>query len=158
MTAKELLLHLLDYTYEKEGAYPPLIAAVAGLTAAQAAWKPAPERHSIWQITLHMAHWMDAGLDALAGEPQVYEDLQRSDWHVPSGDEGAWRADVERLHTAYRQLKERLHAMTEKDLSGMLEPYQGKPWYAAAMRFARTATHDTYHLGQIRYLRALQGA
>lgn len=158
MTTRELLLYLLEYAYEKEGAYPPLAAAVAGLTAAQASWKPAPERHSIWQITLHMTHWMEAGLDALAGKPQVYEDLQRSDWRAVSGDERGWRADVERLHTAYRQLKERLQSMTEEELSAMLEPYRGKPKYAAAIRFARTATHDTYHLGQIRYLRALQGA
>lgn len=48
--------------------------------------------------------------------------------------------------------------MSEEDLVGMFEPYRGKPRYATAFRFVRTATHDTYHLGQIRYLRALQGA
>src|SRR5206468_2869470 len=50
MTAKELLLYLLEYTYEKEGSYPPLPVALGGLTPVQASWKPAQERHSIWQI------------------------------------------------------------------------------------------------------------
>ncbi|MGH2397715.1 MAG: hypothetical protein ACRDFW_12180 [bacterium] len=45
MTLKDLLLYLLEYTYEKEGAYPPLTALVR-LTVAQASWKPARERHS----------------------------------------------------------------------------------------------------------------
>lgn len=50
ITTKELLLYLLDYTYEREGAYPPLTKVLAGLTATQASWKPATERHCIWQI------------------------------------------------------------------------------------------------------------
>lgn len=158
MTTKELLVYLLEYAYEKEGAYPPLTTALAGVTAAQAAWKPAPERHSIWQIVRHMTLWLEAGIDALARQPRVYEDLLRLDWRPASGDERAWQADVERLHTTYRRFKERLQSATEEDISGMIEPYQGKAKYAAAFRFVRTATHDTYHLGQIRYLRALQGA
>lgn len=156
MTAKELLLYLLEYTYEKEGAYPPLTAALAGLTAAQASWKPAPERHSIWQIVRHMAHWMEAGIEALAAQPQVYEDLQRADWQGASGDARTWQADVERLYTSSRRLNERLQSISEEELSKMIEPYRGRSRYAAALRFVRTATHDTYHLGQIRYLRALQ--
>lgn len=157
MTVKELLLYLLEYTYEREGAYPPLTAALAGLTAAQASWKPAQDRHSIWQIVRHMTHWMEAGLEALAAHPQVYEDLERLDWRAASDGERDWEMDVKRLHEAYRKFKERLQSMTEEDLSGMIEPYRGKSKYAAGLRFLRTATHDTYHLGQIRYLRALQG-
>src|SRR2546430_14810902 len=80
MTEKDLLLYLLEYTYEKEGSYPPLPVALGGLTPVQASWKPAQERHSIWQIVRHMAHWMEAVLQALEDQPQVYEDLQRSDW------------------------------------------------------------------------------
>jgi uncharacterized damage-inducible protein DinB len=156
MTAKEILLYLLEYTYEREGAYPPLTSALASVTAAQASWKPAPERHSIWQIVRHMTQWMEAGIRAIDAEPLDYEDLQKSDWRPVSGDERDWQMDVERLHKAYRQLKERLTTMSDEDLAGMLEPYRGKPRYETAIRFIRTATHDTYHLGQIRYLRALQ--
>lgn len=158
MTTKELLIYLLEYTYEKEAAYPPLTTALAGVTVAQASWKPAPQRHSIWQIVHHMTQWMEAGVEALESRPQIYEDMQRSDWRAASGDERQWQADVARLHTAYRRLKERLQSMTEEDLSETIEPYRGRSKYEAAIRFARTATHDTYHLGQIRYLRALQEA
>lgn len=101
---------------------------------------------------------MEAGVEALESRPQIYKDLQRSDWRAASGDERQWQADVDRFHAAYRRLKERLQSMTEEDLSGTIEPYRGRSRYEAAIRFARTATHDTYHLGQIRYLRALQGA
>ncbi len=156
MTAKELLLYLLEYTYEREGAYPPLTTALAGLAAAQASWKPGPDRHSIWQIVRHMTQWMEAGVQALSGQPGFYEDLQRADWQPASGGEREWQADVERLHAAYRTFKGRLESMAEEDLSRPIEPYRGRSRYAAALRVLRTATHDTYHLGQIRYLRALQ--
>lgn len=158
MTVKDLLLYLLEHTYERQGAYPPLTTALAGVTAAQASWKPARERHSIWQIVRHMTQWMEAGVHAIEAEPAVYEDLQQSDWRPVSGDEREWQADVERLQRAYRQLKERLTVMSDEDLSRSLEPYRGKPRYETAIRFLRAATHDTYHLGQIRYLRALQEA
>jgi len=157
MTAKELLLYLLEYTYENEGSYPPLPVALGGLTPVQASWKPAQERHSIWQIVRHMAHWMEAVLQALEDQPQVYEDLQRSDWRAASGDEREWQADVGRLYAAHRRFKDRLLSMTDEDLSRMIEPYQRKSTYPAGLRILRTATHDTYHVGQIRYLRALQG-
>lgn len=156
MTVKDLLAYLLEHTYESEGAYPPLRAVLQGLTAAQASWKPAAERHSIWQITRHMARWMEAGSEALAARPRVYEELRAADWGEASGDDRAWQADVDRMQAAYQRLKAQLQSMTEDDLARMIEPYQGKPGYPAAIRFARTATHDTYHLGQIRYLRALQ--
>ncbi|HLQ64109.1 MAG TPA: DinB family protein [bacterium] len=158
MTVKEVLTYLLEYTYErKDGAYPPLATALTGLTAGQASWKPTPERHSIWQIVRHMARWMDAGIDALAGRPHVNADLERADWGVVSGGEEEWQADVARLHGDYRRFKERLQAMSEEDLAALIEPYRGMNRYPAAIRFIKTATHDTYHIGQIRYLRALQG-
>ena len=158
MTVKEVLVYLLEYTYErKDGAYPPLTSAVAGLTSGQASWKPTPERHSIWQIVRHMTHWMDAGIDALAGRPHVNEDLERSDWAAVSGGEEEWQADLARLQQGYRRFKERLQSMSEEDLAAMIEPYQGMSRYPTAIRFIKTATHDTYHIGQIRYLRALRG-
>src|SRR5436853_5309226 len=124
MAAKELLLYLLEYTYEKEGSYPPLPAALGGLTPVQASWKPAQERHSIWQIVRHMAHWMEAVLQALEDQPQVYEDLQRSDWRAASGDEREWEADVGRLYAGHRRFQDRLLCMMAEDLLRMYAPDQ----------------------------------
>lgn len=159
MTAKEILLYLLDYTYEKtDGTYPPLLAALAGLTAEQASWKPGPDRHSIWQIVRHISLWSEAGQEALAGRPKVYTELERSDWGSVSGGEREWQADAERLRGDARRFKERLQAMSESEIAALIEPYQGSRRYPAAIRFIKTATHDTYHIGQIRLLRALRGA
>src|SRR3989442_14260648 len=108
MTVKEVLVYLLEYTYErKDGAYPPLAIALAGLTAGQASWKPTPERHSIWQIVRHMTQWMEAGMEALAARPQAYADLERADWGASSGDKKQWQAAGPRLHSYARLVKQR---------------------------------------------------
>jgi hypothetical protein len=158
MTLKDLLLRPVEFTYEKEGAYPPLRAALAGLSPAQAAWKPDPRRHSIWQIVRHLILWDEAALDALTGRPKAYQELQNADWREAKGDEREWDQDVARLHEVGSRLKERLGGMDDRDLEALIRPYTEAEPYPAAMRFLRTMTHSVYHCGQIRHLRALQGA
>ena len=58
--AKEihLLLQLIDEAYEKRAWQGTnLRGSLRGLTAQEAAWRPAPERHNIWEIVLHAAYW-----------------------------------------------------------------------------------------------------
>ncbi len=131
--------------------------AIAGLTAKQAAWKPAPQRHSIWQIVRHVIHWKRGVLQAWDGTPPDYAALQKRDWGEVSGDEAAWQADVKMLHALSQQLNERVNRADQAELSGLLDTYKGRAQQPKAIRIARVATHDIYHAGQIRYIRALQG-
>ena len=155
-TAKELLLEHLEYTFEKEGWQPPLGMAVAGLAAEQAAWKPAPGRHSIWQIVRHVLHWKRGVLSAWVGDPRDYQWMNDSDWPEIGGDQGAWERDVKELHDMYTEFRQRLEEISDEDLD------QARPWYrdvpprALAQRLLHMFTHDVYHAGQVQYLRALQ--
>jgi uncharacterized damage-inducible protein DinB len=157
MTLKDLVLNHLEYTFEKEAWQPSLAMAVDGLTARQAAWKPAAERHSIWQIVRHITHWKQAVLAALEGNPGDHEALERTDWAEASGDDGVWQADVRTLHAVSRRLIEIARASDEAGLSRPVATAKGYPDQPLALRLTRTFTHDIYHAGQIRYLRALQG-
>src|SRR5438876_1047270 len=49
-------------------------------------------------------------------------------------------------------------ALDDAGLSRHVVWYKGGGSHPLAMRIVRTTTHDIYHSGQIRYLRALQGA
>ncbi len=53
------ILNLLDPPAGKRLWYGGATATgcVRGVTPEQAAWKPAPKRHSIWELTLHLAYW-----------------------------------------------------------------------------------------------------
>lgn len=155
MTIGDVLEHLLVYSFEKESWQPSLSMAVDGLTANQAAWKPAPPRHSIWQIVRHVTRWKAALLQAWEGRPPDYDDLDRTDWQEVTGDDVAWQADVRQLHEISEQVKVRLMGLDEAEVKGMFTWYE-KPRPIPFM-LIRLVTHDVYHAGQIRYLRALQG-
>ena len=157
MTLRDLVLDHLEHTFEKEAWQPSLAMAVEGLNARQAAWKPGPKRHSIWQIVRHVIHWKQAVLAALDGNPHDHEALDKSDWPEIADDDAAWQADVRALHAVSMKMKERVAAASDSDLARPVATYRGIADQVMAIRLTRTATHDIYHAGQIRYLRALQG-
>lgn len=156
MTVKELVLDHLTHTFEKEAWQPSLAEAIEGLNAQQAAWKPAPQRHSIWQIVRHVTHWKKGVLQAWDGKPVDLKDLDRTDWQEASGDEVAWQADVRALHAISRKLEERVQRSDDAALSNLIPTYVGMSSVPMALRIVRMATHDSYHSGQIRYIRALR--
>ena len=162
ITPKDLLLIHLDYTFEKEAWQPSLAMAVQGLTAAQAAWRPNPNRHSIWQIVRHVTRWKQATLAAWQGSQPLFsghnaterfDELMRTDWSDASGTDAEWQADVRALHDVSKAVRARAG---DADAEDLLRPFPGEHW-PAVERVLRLATHDIYHAGQIRYLRALQG-
>ena len=155
-TVKELIVHHLTYTFEKEAWQWPLSFAVAGLTAEQAAWKPGPERHSIWQIVRHLIRWKEGVLVALEGAPRPYREISDRDWEEASGDQATWEGDVERLRRVSLEFKARVEAMDEGELSRELPWYAGNPARPIDRRLLDMATHDVYHAGQVQYIRALQ--
>lgn len=165
VTVRNILLTHLEYTFEKEAWQPPLFRALEGVSVSQAAWKPSPDRHSIWQITRHVLLWKRATLEAWDGSkpldrggpdgsstPQAL-DLEASDWQDVTGDDGAWRADVAALRDVSDKLKARVQTTEEASLQ---RPFPGEEM-PTVLRLVRMATHDAYHLGQIRYLRTLRG-
>lgn len=157
LTGNELLLHHLDHTFEKEASQLPLAMAVRGLTAAQAAWKPSPDRHSIWQIVRHLTHWKEGLIAALDGKPLDYEELNRTDWQEVAGAQRDWEADVERLGAISREIRARVEAMDDAKLAQALKWYQeSRRAQPILTRLLDMGTHDIYHTGQIQYIFALQ--
>ncbi|HEV2439196.1 MAG TPA: DinB family protein [bacterium] len=162
--ANVLTLHdlVVDHVYtllEKEGWQwqPPLSEALGGLTAAQAAWRPAPDRHSIWQIVRHLILWKSGVLDAWSGNPREGQDMKARDWGEAAGSEADWERDRQTLLAISVDLLSRVHALDDAGLSKPIDWYKGRHRQPIAMRVVRTATHDAYHTGQMQYLRVLQG-
>ena len=137
---------------------PSLSEALEGLTAVQAAFKPAPERHSIWQIVRHLILWKRAVLQAWNGDPPDETQLTEADWAKVSGDEAAWQRDVQALMSVSREYLDRVQSLDDASLSRQVAWYEHPgAVQPLAIRLVRTVTHDIYHAGQIRFLRALQG-
>lgn len=159
LTLKELVVdHVHTTLYVEDWQWQPSLSeAVEGLTAAQAAWKPASERHSIWQIVRHLTLWKRGVLSAWDGAPPDMARLEADDWQEITGGEQDWERDRRTLLEISAQLLTRAQALDDAALSRPIVWYTSGATQPLATRVIHTTTHDVYHAGQIRYLRALQG-
>ena len=100
-------LELIDEAFEKKAWHGPnLRGTIRGLGAAEAAWRPAPGRHSVWELVVHAAYWKYAVRRRLGGEKRGSFALPGSNWfpRPDAGDDKAWAADVRLQGRDLRQL------------------------------------------------------
>lgn len=127
----------------KEGLWAAAWSKVfAGLTAAEAARQPAPGRHSIWQILNHIVYWREVAVHRAGGgaSPSDAEVAQHN-----------WEAPRDASDTTWQQALARFEQSQHAVRSAMLD--ESKKLDALAY----LAPHDSYHVGQIMYVRALLG-
>ena len=151
MTAEiRLLLDGLDEAFDKKSWHGPnLRGSIRGITAEDAAWRPAPGRHNIWELTLHAAYWKYVVRRRITGEKRGSFVLPGSNFFARPVEttEAAWRADVEILVAEHKQLRDTVANLPAGKLN------------KANLHLIRgAAAHDLYHAGQIRLLRRLQEA
>lgn len=142
MFSRQDLASFYEGAHHKTGWSAAWGAALEGLTPQQAAWKPASDRHSVWQIVNHISFWREEVLRRAAGQPKADEALvNRENWREPdAATEPAWAAAKERFRASHEAMAR--SALDEKaPLDGVLN----------------MLGHDFYHAGQIMYLRAMQG-
>ncbi len=147
---RALIAHV-DSAFEgPNGDYPSILEAIAGLTAHQAAWQPAPASNSIWQIVDHLAAakvWQLAMLEHGQAESPA--------WIEPSGDEAAWQALIAQLKDAHSRLTGALAQLNDADLFDYPVPDVRRTLLELIL--SSGSAHEAHHGGQISYLRGLQG-
>jgi uncharacterized damage-inducible protein DinB len=149
-------LELIDEAFEKKAWHGPnLRGTLRGLTAAEAAWRPGPARHSVWELVVHAAYWKYAVRRRLSGEKRGSFALTGSNWFArpEAAGHAAWAKDVRLLVAEHRKLRAVVAGLRDRDLDR-----------AAAAGGATTvrvlvrgiAAHDLYHAGQIQLLKRLR--
>ena len=150
------LLAQLDEAFEKASWHGPnLRGALRGLSAEQAAWRPAPGRHSIHELCVHAAYWKYAAWRRLTGEKRGTFARAGSNWFpTPSPvSEAAWRKDLALLAVCHRRLRDAVSRLSDGDLERRTPG--GKETIGRLVR--GVAAHDLYHAGQIQLLKRLMG-
>ena len=153
-----LLLDLVDEAFDRKAWHgTTLLGSIRGVRVGAAAWRPAPRRHNIWELTVHAAYWKYAVRRLLTGEKRGSFALKGSNWITRPArgarlDERAWAADVRLLIAEHRRLRETIAALPERALEQRLE---GKR-YTAGFTIRGIAAHDLYHAGQIQLIKRLQ--
>lgn len=127
--------------------WAPWSQAVSGLTASEAAWRPSPDRHCIWQIVEHMTFWRRYFVHRnRGGEPKPEDQLHQLNWReLPEITETAWRSTVEHFEQSHAEVRVLL---TDSSIHSAPK---------AELELRYLLFHDCYHVGQIMYIRGLLG-
>jgi hypothetical protein len=139
---RQSLLKLWDESWDEGIWIAPWSKAIGDLSIEQACWSPAAGRHCIWQIVNHVCIWREYTLSLLDGRPgPSREQVERENFAMAAGRTVAeWRGTIDRLRTTH-------------DAVRVAIAYPG----SSLERLQYHLGHDCYHLGQIMYLRAMQG-
>lgn len=155
MNAIELLLANLDQAYEKRSWHGAnLRGALRGLTPAQAAWRPVPQRHCIGEHVLHAAYWKYTVRRRLAGEQRGSFALKGSNWFpLPQPwTDAAWKQCLKILADEHRRLRDAIAAVPPDALKRYVA---GSRSVTNFMLITGIAAHDLYHTGQIQLIKRL---
>jgi uncharacterized damage-inducible protein DinB len=151
-----LLLRLFDEGYDHKAWHGPnLLGAVRRLSSDEAAWRPAEDRHSVWEIAVHCAYWKYAVRRRILGLKRGSFVQKGSNWFPRLDDltEDRWKSDLRLLADEHHQLREAILGLRPSRLK------QVTP--GSTMRLDRLiygiAAHDIYHAGQIQLLKKLSG-
>jgi hypothetical protein len=150
-----VLLHALDEAYDRRAWHgTALKGSLRGVTARQAAWRPAPGRHNIRELAVHAAYWKYRVRRRLTGEKRGSFPLGGNNWFERSGsDEKAWRSERDLLEREHRALRQAVAKVSSGILAGTLP---GTLHRTALREIAGIALHDVYHTGQIQLLKAMR--
>ena len=156
MTTVALVLRQIDQAFDHGSWHGTnLRGSIRGVSASQAAWRPQPDRHDIWELVLHAAYWKYTVLRRIDSRELGSFALAGSNFfHRPESKdftEAQWKADVKILVETHRDLRACIAGLSEKRLesgtSGKLRILD---------LVIGIAAHDLYHAGQIQALKRMQ--
>lgn len=151
------LLKIIDQAYDHRSWHGTnLRGSIRGVSLKQAAWRPAPGRHNIWELVVHAAYWKYAVSRRFTGEARGSFPLKGSNFfsRPQEATEKEWRADVQLLERMHRLLRQCIQDLSPGDLSRI--PKGSK--VSNEFLITGIAAHDLYHCGQIQLLKKLSTA
>jgi hypothetical protein len=149
-----LLLEVMDQAFDQKSWHgTTLRGSLRGLAPEEALWRPAVNRHNIWELALHAAYWKYAVRRRLAGAAVGSFDRKPSNWPaIPDpADDRAWKRDVAFLEDEHRKLRDLVAGLRPSELD--LRSPRGV--WTNAEEIHGLAAHDLYHTGQIQLIKRL---
>ena len=141
---------LLDHQPGEAWHGPATLGLVQDLSAAEAAKKPIPGVHSIWELVLHIANWNEIVARRLAGEKVEGKLDTEYDWPKGAGgEEQAWKDAVARLKRSYDTLHNAILAASDEKLAQSAVNRK----HSNYVLLHGIIHHIVYHTGQIGMLR-----
>jgi uncharacterized damage-inducible protein DinB len=138
---------------------PNLASVLDDLGAAQAAQRPLPPAHSIWEIALHLTSWNREVLRRLASG--VAREPESGDWPAPPApSEESWTACREALRTSLAELVGAVSAFPAGRLEERLGEARDRPLGAGVSYYVMLhgiVQHNVAHTAQMSLLKKAAG-
>ena len=144
-TLKSILLEELISTHNKKDWFVDGNTAIAGLTAEQANWKDGSGNHSVGQLAYHLVFWNQQELAKFKGEPPAKYSGNNDDT-FNNFNSKQWATVVQEFDQVMTEWEKAVEAADENKIA------------AKASDVSHIATHNAYHIGQIVFVRKLQGS
>ena len=125
-----------------------LLKQLDGVNFEQALYKPAPDRHCIWEVVRHINFWKHWAITYV--KDGVKLNAKEENWkHLPVIlNENTWQEDLNELKSLNEQCKKITSGIGDDLFTSDDEKF---------IFFRQLLYHDCYHTGQIGLLRVLQG-
>lgn len=149
-----LLLRIVDQAFDTKAWHgTTLRGALRGLTPDVALWRPAPERHNIWEYLLHAAYWKYIVRRRLTQDKSIRFGRAPSNWPSPPdpATTKVLKADIRLLVEEHRLLREAIAGFPARRLNAKAPESQ----WTYAEHIHGIAAHDLYHTGQIQLAKRL---
>jgi uncharacterized damage-inducible protein DinB len=140
-----VLLEELKTTHDQQDWFVPASVAVAGLTADQANWSPGKGNHSVGQLAYHLWFWNSRELADFKGEKKGAFS-GNNDETFDNFNPAQWEDLVKKLNQVMTDWETAVANADDKTLADK------------ASLIEHVGTHNAYHIGQILYVRKLEGA
>jgi uncharacterized damage-inducible protein DinB len=140
----------LKRAFEGKAWHGPSVSEVLeGVTAQQAAARPLPDGHSIWEITLHIATWERVGRRRI-DESAPIDVSDDEDWpRVEDTSDEAWKNTLDEVRRNHGALRQAIRGLDEARLAEIVPG----TIYSFYFLLHGVIQHDLYHAGQIALLK-----
>jgi uncharacterized damage-inducible protein DinB len=130
-----------------------LLEILKGVTATQAAKRPIPSAHSIWELVSHVAAWDGAVLRRMGGATVTLSDAENFP-PVTDTSDAAWQKTLEHLRHVHEELRAAVSCLSDSRLGDMVPGKEGAH-YTFYYMLHGVVQHELYHAGQIALLKKM---
>ncbi|MEM6964477.1 MAG: DinB family protein [Bacteroidota bacterium] len=130
-----------------------ILKILEGVTAEEAAARPIPNSHSIWDYLVHIMNWREYVVrNLMDATPYTVELNTEKDWTtITDFSEEAWQATLAAFQKSTDELSK---ATATVDPDKLTEVMPGSKYSLYAILHG-VIQHDIYHSGQIRLLKKM---
>lgn len=133
----------------------PLRAILQDVDARSAAQRPLAGAHSIWELVLHITAWKNEAAKRTRGGTAT--EPAAGDWpEVGAATDARWRAALEALEAAHRDLIAAIRDLPEAQLFAPTNDKRNRPLGTGVSYYVLLhgiVQHDVYHAGQLALLK-----